>query len=360
MRDDLHMAYPGAYCSPPLTSASSSLMSPATTCASFDTTLDTEDLWTSGHSVASNGFDTRYHDSLTTMTQAQHGQPLPAHYPGWQAPQNPQQAVGRMAPTPAASTWGSQGYASTAKLSWSSQTSPALSVSSTHPHVSVHAREPGLTPGSCSKAKRASPFTSTTSSVGSTSPDMRLKSPRLKLEDPRSPPDSSGGNSESNATTTSKERRSKKPRRKAHNAIEKRYRVKLNEKITELRDSIPSLRVSTGLVAEGCYEPDSPAEVTAPKINKAHILEKATEYVKELEASNRQLQAELYQERVRAGHTLVGQSHAGLTPQAQVLNAIPMTTNPNGVSNSQAWAYTYPDLVADDTATMPRSGSHRR
>lgn len=32
----------------------------------------------------------------------------------------------------------------------------------------------------------------------------------------------------------------KKPRRKTHNAIEKRYRTRLNDKITELRDSIPT------------------------------------------------------------------------------------------------------------------------
>ena len=362
MRNDLHMAYPGAYFSPPLTSASSSLMSPAATCASFDTTLDTEDLWTSGHGSTSSGFDVRHHEPVTTMTHAQQAQPVPVQYPNWQSPQNPQQAANSMTSTSAAPSWGPQSYAPTANYSWSPRPSPSLSVSSTQPHGGAHAHEAGLAPNPCSKTKRASPFASTASSVGSTSPDMRIKSPRLKVEDSRTPPDSSAGNSESNATTTSKDLRSKKPRRKAHNAIEKRYRVKLNEKITELRDSIPSLRASTGLVPEGYYEPDSPVEVTAPKINKAHILEKATEYVKELEASNRQLQAELYQERVRSGHTqaLVGQSHAALNPQAQVLNAMPMATDPNGANNTQAWPYTYSNLVADDTTTMPRSGSHRR
>lgn len=89
-----------------------------------------------------------------------------------------------------------------------------------------------------------------------------------------------------------------KPRRKAHNAIEKRYRIRLNDKIAELRDSIPALRmnpasnaggnsrdVELGMGCEG-----GPVH----KVNKANVLEKATEYIKSLEASNRRLQDELH------------------------------------------------------------------
>lgn len=89
-----------------------------------------------------------------------------------------------------------------------------------------------------------------------------------------------------------------KIRRKAHNAIEKRYRIRLNDKIAELRDSIPSLRMNPASgfgghqddidLGAGCEG------VSAHKVNKANVLEKATEYIKSLELSNRRLQAELH------------------------------------------------------------------
>lgn len=89
------------------------------------------------------------------------------------------------------------------------------------------------------------------------------------------------------ATTVSR----KKPRRKAHNAIERRYRIRLNEKIAELRDSIPSLRVTPRSPSDG----NSKDELigSAHKVNKANVLEKATEYIKSLEMCNRRLQEEL-------------------------------------------------------------------
>lgn len=89
-----------------------------------------------------------------------------------------------------------------------------------------------------------------------------------------------------------------KVRRKAHNAIEQRYRIRLNDKIAELRDSIPGLRmnptsgfggnqgeIELGIGCEGG---------TVHKVNKASVLEKATEYIKSLELSNQRLQAELH------------------------------------------------------------------
>lgn len=83
----------------------------------------------------------------------------------------------------------------------------------------------------------------------------------------------------------------KKHRRKAHNDIEKRYRIRLNEKIAELRDSIPSLRVNAGSPQDGVRK-DSLAG-SLHKVNKANVLEKATEYIKSLEMCNQRLQAEL-------------------------------------------------------------------
>lgn len=83
----------------------------------------------------------------------------------------------------------------------------------------------------------------------------------------------------------------KKPRRKAHNAIERRYRIRLNEKIAELRDSIPSLRANPGSPSDGNPKGDLTGSVQ--RVNKANVLEKATEYIKNLEMCNRRLHAEL-------------------------------------------------------------------
>ena len=84
----------------------------------------------------------------------------------------------------------------------------------------------------------------------------------------------------------------KKPRRKAHNAIERRYRGRLNEKIAGLRDSIPSLRAKVESEAARRARSLDPtaSSGTALKVNKADVLEKATEYVKQLENTNRQLE----------------------------------------------------------------------
>ena len=94
-------------------------------------------------------------------------------------------------------------------------------------------------------------------------------------------------------------RRKTKPRRTAHNAIEKRYRIRLNDKIAELRDSIPSLRVQPVMNLDGTPEDEFDEALSerpsVNKVNKANVLEKATEYVKHLENCNRRLEAELHQ-----------------------------------------------------------------
>ncbi|KAL9614522.1 MAG: hypothetical protein Q9167_000972 [Letrouitia subvulpina] len=91
--------------------------------------------------------------------------------------------------------------------------------------------------------------------------------------------------------------RCKKPRRKAHNAIERRYRTKLNARIAELRNSVPSLRFCSASEMHGNSLDDLDDQggdaVSGLRTNKALILEKATEYIKELEGRNQELQAEL-------------------------------------------------------------------
>ncbi|KAJ5154317.1 uncharacterized protein N7500_009756 [Penicillium coprophilum] len=82
-------------------------------------------------------------------------------------------------------------------------------------------------------------------------------------------------------------------KKRAHNVIEKRYRANLNDKIAELRDSVPSLR-STKNPNGGSADDDDEAEGANPanKLNKASILSKATEYIKHLEIRNQRLEDE--------------------------------------------------------------------
>lgn len=361
VRDDVPLAYSDTYFSPPLTSTSSSHLSPQSTCASFDNPLDAREMWSPGSGTAAGFFDTPHHAEFATSGGRGRHHAGPPVNMNWQYQANLQQPGGHVIQPPPSSTWMPQPAVSAATSSWSAQVSPALSLSSAPAQVGVHPREAGLAPDAFAPGRRHSPFASAGSSLGSTSPDLRLKSPRLKLEGSKSPPDSSPGNSESAATTTSKERR-KKPRRKAHNAIEKRYRVKLNEKIAELRDSIPSLRTGPGLTTDGGYDHDSPADVSAPKINKAHILEKATEYVKELEASNRHLQEELYRERSRPGHPqfMTTGSAPVLSGRGQSLDGVAMVTGPTGGTVPHAWPYPYSHVAPDDASVLPQPGVRRR
>ncbi|RDW74410.1 basic helix-loop-helix domain-containing protein [Aspergillus mulundensis] len=79
-------------------------------------------------------------------------------------------------------------------------------------------------------------------------------------------------------------------KKRAHNVIEKRYRANLNEKIAELRDSVPSLRASKG--SGGLADDEDEGVTPANKLNKASILSKATDYIKHLEIRNKRLEDE--------------------------------------------------------------------
>lgn len=69
-------------------------------------------------------------------------------------------------------------------------------------------------------------------------------------------------------------------RKRGHNAIEKRYRTNLNEKIVLLRESVPSLRV----VTEGAVLDEEECDKdTSEKYGKAVILTRAVEYITHLE-----------------------------------------------------------------------------
>ncbi|KAH6855345.1 helix-loop-helix DNA-binding domain-containing protein [Chaetomium sp. MPI-CAGE-AT-0009] len=104
-------------------------------------------------------------------------------------------------------------------------------------------------------------------------------------------------------TTTTKPKTTAAPKKTAHNMIEKRYRTNLNDKITQLRDAVPSLRLlaqqrSTTTATDGADGDEAEDAGLAlghgggGRLNKATILSKATEYIMQLERRNMGLEAE--------------------------------------------------------------------
>lgn len=86
-------------------------------------------------------------------------------------------------------------------------------------------------------------------------------------------------------------------KKRPHNIIEKRYRANLNEKIAELRDSVPSLRSTKKAKTKdgsGAESEDDDLDGLTPsnKLNKASILTKAVEYIRHLEFRTKRLEDE--------------------------------------------------------------------
>ena len=82
----------------------------------------------------------------------------------------------------------------------------------------------------------------------------------------------------------SQDRKSTSVQNKSHSIVEKRYRTNLNDKIAELRKSIPSLRADVSDSAE------TERLTAASKHNKSTILTKAIEYIHHLEQRNAYLE----------------------------------------------------------------------
>ena len=83
-----------------------------------------------------------------------------------------------------------------------------------------------------------------------------------------------------------------KPTKTSHNMIEKRYRLKLNDKILALRNAVPALRTDQkSPEGETSNEPSKGGP--SSKLNKGTVLAKATEYIKQLERDKRTLEEEV-------------------------------------------------------------------
>lgn len=81
----------------------------------------------------------------------------------------------------------------------------------------------------------------------------------------------------------------KRSKKVAHNTVEKRYRMNLNSKIAELRESVPSLRSTKTSLSD---EEDGDNGASGKGLRKAQVLSKANEYIHELERQARQLRNE--------------------------------------------------------------------
>ena len=72
--------------------------------------------------------------------------------------------------------------------------------------------------------------------------------------------------------------------------IEKRYRLKLNDKILSLQNAIPAFRSPLATPTE---DPNDPGPRLSSKLNKGTILTKATEYIQQLEREKSSLEHEV-------------------------------------------------------------------
>jgi hypothetical protein len=136
-------------------------------------------------------------------------------------------------------------------------------------------------------------------------------------------------------------------KKRPHNIIEKRYRANLNEKIAELRDSVPSLRITKKAKAQDGSDADSADEdldglAPSNKLNKASVLTKAVEYIRHLEFRTKRLEDEnralkdrletLDKVIAQGGHD--SQRATAFTSEAVIEQSTPTASSPEDSSNT--------------------------
>lgn len=179
----------------------------------------------------------------------------------------------------------------TALPSLPSLPSPHTLPSNHHPidYAATHAID--YTATVASSASKSSPASTShpRTSVSSVSPAPEAP-PRKKAGRKRKV--SSGDESKDGIPGASPEEDGPPVKKTSHNVIEKRYRNNLNDKIQELRDSVPSLRAMSR-PGGGDESEDLEGLTPAHKLNKATVLAKATEYIKHLEKRNKNVVTEM-------------------------------------------------------------------
>jgi hypothetical protein len=135
----------------------------------------------------------------------------------------------------------------------------------------------------------------------------------------------------------------------SHNVIEKRYRNNLNDKIVELRNSVPSLR-AMGKGNGGDDSEDLEGLTPAHKLNKATVMAKATEYIKHLEKRNKTMALEMstLKERLAAVEAAIGKSRDQQSSSSTSPSSA--TIRPRQISSSsQNGPPTYLNVPQDQT-----------
>jgi hypothetical protein len=117
----------------------------------------------------------------------------------------------------------------------------------------------------------------------------------------------------------------------SHNVIEKRYRNNLNDKIVELRQSVPALRA---MGRDGEDGEDLEGLAPAHKLNKATIMAKATEYIKHLEKRNQKLEDEMTALKVRVASVETAFSKARARQPQSNTDSANGTTRPREISTT--------------------------
>ncbi|KAF7159053.1 hypothetical protein CNMCM5623_004286 [Aspergillus felis] len=147
-------------------------------------------------------------------------------------------------------------------------------------------------------------------------------------------------------------------KKRAHNVIEKRYRANLNEKIAELRDSVPSLRASYKQANGNSGDDDDDSITSASKLNKASILSKATEYIRHLEIRNKRLEEENTALKIRL-RQLDKAADQIVTSAASVSSPSDCTVSTESGASSSPSVFSHAEDVSSDhspTSSSPPEG----
>ena len=141
-------------------------------------------------------------------------------------------------------------------------------------------------------------------------------------------------------------------KKRAHNVIEKRYRANINDKIAELRDSVPSLR---GLAKQSDGNLDDDDGASGNKMNKASILTKATDYIRHLEIRNKRLEEEntALKNRLREFDKVVDQN---VTSAASVSSPSNYTVSTESRGSSSPSVFSNPEDTASEGLSSADGG----